>query len=192
MEIVVRMHRTFRERRRPYRVIFVPDPVCWTEAPESIRILQRQRNRWHRGLMDVMRFHGKMLFNPRYGAIGTTSMPYYLLIELLGPVFEFIGYIATIMLFVRGTANLDMAILFFVVSLLYGVMFSVGGVLLEEISFRRYPNPKHLVLLLFIGVLENFGYRQLTAWWRIRAFFDYARGQRGWGKMQRKGFRAGA
>jgi hypothetical protein len=95
------------------------------------------------------------------------------------------------MLFIRGTANLDMAILFFVVSLLYGVMFSVGGVLLEEISFRRYPNPKHLVLLLFIGVLENFGYRQLTAWWRIRAFFDYARGQRGWGKMQRKGFRVG-
>ncbi len=191
MEIVVRMHRTFRERRRPYRVIFVPDPVCWTEAPESIRILQRQRNRWHRGLMDVMRFHGKMLFNPRYGAIGMSSMPYYLFIELLGPVFEFIGYIATIMLFVRGTANLDMAILFFIVSLLYGVMFSVGGVLLEEISFRRYPNPKHLVLLLFIGVLENFGYRQLTAWWRIRAFFDYARGQRGWGKMQRKGFRVG-
>jgi cellulose synthase/poly-beta-1,6-N-acetylglucosamine synthase-like glycosyltransferase len=189
MELVVRMHRVMRERKKPYRVVFVHDPVCWTEAPESIKILARQRNRWHRGLMDVMRFHGKMLLNPRYGAIGMISMPYFFFIEFLGPIFELIGYIATIGLFISGTANVDMAILFFVVSILYGVMFSVGGVLLEEISFHRYPNPKHLLLLLFIGVIENFGYRQLTAWWRIKAFFDYARGKKSWGKMQRKGFK---
>lgn len=189
MELVVRIHRVMRERRRAYRVVFVPDPVCWTEAPESIKILARQRNRWHRGLMDVMRFHGKMLLNPRYGAIGMASMPYFFFIELLGPVIELIGYAATIALFASGTANLDMAILFFVVSILYGVMFSVGGVLLEEISFRRYPNPKHLMMLLFVGVIENFGYRQMTAWWRIKAFFDYALGKKSWGKMQRKGFK---
>ncbi|MGB2867129.1 MAG: glycosyltransferase family 2 protein, partial [Bacteroidota bacterium] len=79
-------------------------------------------------------------------------------------------------------------LLFFIVALVYGVMFSVGAVLLEEISFRRYPNPKHLALLLSFGVLENFGYRQLTAWWRMKAFYDYLKGERGWGTMTRKGF----
>jgi cellulose synthase/poly-beta-1,6-N-acetylglucosamine synthase-like glycosyltransferase len=188
MELIARIHRIKREKREPYRILFVPDPVCWTEAPESLKILSRQRNRWHRGLLDVLLIHKKMLFNAEYGVIGMAAMPYFLLVELLGPVLEFLGYIATILLLLFGTLNVQMAILFFIVSLFYGVMFSVGGVLLEEISFRRYPNPKHLALLLAMGVIENFGYRQMTAWWRIKSFYDYARGNTGWGAMQRKGF----
>jgi len=188
MELIVRIHRIKRERREPYRIVFVPDPVCWTEAPESPRILARQRNRWHRGLMDVFKFHGSMLLNEKYGVVGMAAMPYFLFIELLGPAFEFLGYVATTVMFALGRLRIEMAVLYFIVALFYGVMFSVGGVLLEEISFRRYPNPKHLALLLAMGVIENFGYRQLTAWWRVKAFYDYARGQRGWGKMQRTGF----
>jgi hypothetical protein len=81
-----------------------------------------------------------------------------------------------------------MLLLFFIVSLFYGVMFSVGAVILEEISFRRYPRPRDLALLLAFGVLENFGYRQMTMWWRVRAFLDYFRGSTSWGQMQRSGF----
>lgn len=188
MELVARMHRYFRERRRAYRIVFVPDPVCWTEAPESLRILSRQRNRWHRGLLDVILMHRVMLFNENYGVAGTAAMPYFLFVELLGPVFEFFGYISLIVLGIMGKVNTEMTILFFIVALFYGVMFSVGAVLLEEISFRRYPNPKHLALLLSMGVIENFGYRQLTMLWRMKAFYDYARGKKGWGAMQRTGF----
>ena len=188
MELVVRLHRTMRERRIPYRVVFVPDPVCWTEAPESVSILSRQRNRWHRGLLDVLWMHRTMLFNEKFGVIGSAAMPYFLFVELLGPVFEFFGYVTLAMLWWMGAVNVPMTILFFIVALFYGVMFSVGAVLLEEISFRRYPNPKHLALLLSVGVLENFGYRQLTMLWRIKAFWDYARGKKGWGSMQRTGF----
>ncbi len=188
MELIVRIHRAKRELHEPYRVVFVPDPVCWTEAPESLKILGRQRNRWHRGLLDVFKFHGTMLLNEKYGVVGLAAMPYFFFIELLGPVFEFVGYLATAIMFAMGRLQVDVAVLFFIVSLFYGVMFSVGGVLLEEISFRRYPNPKHLALLLAMGVIENFGYRQLTAWWRIRAFVDYFRGRGDWGRMQRTGF----
>ncbi len=188
MELIVRIHRLKRERREPYRVVFVPDPVCWTEAPESLHVLARQRNRWHRGLLDVFKFHGNMLLNEDYGVVGMAAMPYFLFIELLGPAIEFFGYVATAVMFAMGRLEVEMAVLFFIVSLFYGVMFSVGGVLLEEISFRRYPNPKHLAVLLAMGVIENFGYRQLTAWWRIKAFYDYMRGRGGWGKMTRTGF----
>ena len=130
-----------------------------------------------------------MLLNKNYGVIGLAAMPYFFFVELLGPAIEFTGYVATILMLAMNILNAQMAILFFIVALFYGVMFSVGGVLLEEISFRRYPNPKHLALLLAMGVIENFGYRQMTAWWRVKAFYDYSRGKKGWGVMQRTGFK---
>ncbi len=188
IELVMRLHRYMRERKRPYRIVFLPDPVCWTEAPDSLAVLSRQRNRWHRGLLDSFIIHRKMLFNEQYGVVGTSAMPYFLFVELLGPVFEMLGYVSLVLLWYLDAVNVQMTIMFFIVALFYGVMFSVGAVLLEEISFRRYPNPKHLALLLSFGVLENFGYRQLTVLWRIKAFWDYARGKKGWGAMTRTGF----
>lgn len=189
MELVTRLHRMKREKKEPYRIVFVPDPVCWTEAPESVGILARQRNRWHRGLLDTMLRHRSMMLNPRYGIIGLASMPYFVLVELLGPVIEFFGYVALGIMLSVGILDVEMAVLFFIVALFYGVMFSVGAVLLEEISFQRYPRPKDLAILLSFGVIENFGYRQMTILWRVKAFWDYfVRGVRSWGAMQRKGF----
>jgi cellulose synthase/poly-beta-1,6-N-acetylglucosamine synthase-like glycosyltransferase len=188
MELVVRMHRYCCERKIDYRVLFVPDPVCWTEAPESLKILGRQRNRWHRGLIDTLLIHKAMMFNPRYGILGLLTMPYFMIIELFGPVVEALGYITVILGYFLGAVNFEILILFFIVSVVYGVLFSVGAVLLEEVSFHRYPRIRDLLILILLSVVENFGYRQITVWWRIKAFWDYARGVKTWGTMQRIGF----
>jgi cellulose synthase/poly-beta-1,6-N-acetylglucosamine synthase-like glycosyltransferase len=188
MELVARIHRTMMEKKSPYKIIFVPDPVCWTEAPDSLSVLSRQRNRWHRGLLDTLLIHKRMLFNVNYGSIGIGAMPYFFLIELLGPVFEAIGYLSLIVMYVFGVLNSDIAILFFIVSLFYGALFSVGAVILEEISFQRYPKPSDLALLLSLGIIENFGYRQLTVMWRLKGIYDYFKGNKNWGSMRRKGF----
>ena len=189
MELITRIHRVMRERKEPYRIVFVPDPVCWTEAPESFKILGRQRNRWHRGLLETILRHRTMFLNPAYGVVGMAALPYYVVVELFGPIIEVVGYLALAVMYVFGVLNLKMAVLFFIVALFYGVMFSVGAVLLEEISFQRYPRPRDLAILLAMGVIENFGYRQLTIWWRIKGMWDYfVRGMRSWGVMQRKGF----
>jgi cellulose synthase/poly-beta-1,6-N-acetylglucosamine synthase-like glycosyltransferase len=188
MELVTRIHRIMIEKKKPYKVLFVPDPVCWTEAPDSVSMLSRQRNRWHRGLLDTLLIHKRMIFNPKYGIVGIGAMPNFLFVELLGPVFEAIGYISLIVMYYFGVLNIDIAILFFIVSLFYGAMFSVGAVILEEISFQRYPKPSDLALLLSFGILENFGYRQLTVVWRLKGIFDYLKGNKHWGSMQRKGF----
>jgi len=189
MELVVRMHRYCIENDIPYRVDFVPDPVCWTEAPETLKILGRQRNRWHRGLLDTLLIHRKMLFNKRYGVLGLLSVPYFVLIELFGPVIEAIGYVAVGVGFYLGMINIEIFTLFFIVSVIYGVMFSISAVMLEEISFHRYPRTRDLLKLLVLGVVENFGYRQITVWWRIKAFWDYWRGVKTWGAMTRVGFK---
>jgi len=188
MELVARIHRIMMEKKRSYKIIFVPDPVCWTEAPDSLSVLSRQRNRWHRGLLDTLFIHKKMLFNANYGAVGIGAMPYFLLVELLGPVFEAMGYLSLMVMYCFGVLNSNIAILFFIVSLFYGALFSVGAVILEEISFQRYPKPSDLALLLSLGIIENFGYRQLTVMWRLKGFFDYFTGNKNWGSMQRKGF----
>lgn len=190
MELVVRMHRYCIDNGREARIEFVPDPVCWTEAPETLKVLGKQRNRWHRGLIDTLLIHKGMLLNPRYGVLGMLSVPYFFFIEMLGPVIEAFGYIALIAGFFLGVVNLEIFILFFIVSVIYGVMFSVGAVMLEEVSFQRYPRTRDLVKLLCMGLIENFGYRQITVWWRVKAFWDYMRGVKTWGSMQRIGFSA--
>jgi cellulose synthase/poly-beta-1,6-N-acetylglucosamine synthase-like glycosyltransferase len=182
------MHHRLREARVPYRIRFVPDPVCWTEVPESLRVLQRQRNRWQRGLIDTLRRHRKMIGRPRYGVVGLLALPSYVLFELLGPIVEVTGYLVIPLCAWLGIVNAPFMALFFALAVLCGVLLSVSGVLLEDMAFHRYPRLRDLVLLCVVGVIESFGYRQLNAWWRIRATWDYSRGRTGWGEMERKGF----
>jgi cellulose synthase/poly-beta-1,6-N-acetylglucosamine synthase-like glycosyltransferase len=187
MELVVRMHRRLREAGQPYRISFVPDPVCWTEAPETVRVLRRQRNRWHRGLIDTLWRHRVMFGRPRFGVVGLVSMPTFVVFEMLGPLIELSGYVIVPFCYLLGILNLQYMLVFLAVSVLYGILLSVSAVLLEDMAFRRYPRARDLAHLVLIGVLENLGYRQATAWWRTRAFWDYWKGDLGWGRMERRG-----
>lgn len=188
MELVSRLHRYMIENRIPYKVVFVPDPVCWTEVPENLRTLARQRNRWHRGLLDTIIIHHKMLFNPRFKQIGLLAMPYFFIFELFGPVIEFLGYLSIPISYLIGVFSAEVLIMFFIVAVLYGVLFSLGAVLLEEISFHRYSRPMDLIKLILFAIIENFGYRQMTVIWRVKAIWDYFRGVKTWGAMKRTGF----
>ena len=188
MELVARLHRVYRERGQRFRIAFQPDPVCWTEAPETLRTLARQRNRWQRGTLQVLGYHRRMLFNPRYGVIGLLAMPYYLVFEAAGPIIELTGYVVTACALAFGLLDWRFAELFFLAAIVYGALLSVAAVALEELSFRRYPKVTDLMRLAAYGVLENFGYRQLATVWRIGGVVDYFRGKRGWGTMKRKGF----
>lgn len=188
MELIVRLRRRFAELRRPCRVHFVPDPVAWTECPETVRSLARQRDRWQRGLFQSLVRHRVMLFNPRYGSAGLVAFPYFFFLEMLGPVIELLGYVAFAALVVAGRADLLFVAAFLCASLVLGMALSIAAVALEELSFRRYPSFRDLLGLFGIGLLENFGYRQLNAFWRLRGMVSALRGTQGWGTMTRKGF----
>jgi cellulose synthase/poly-beta-1,6-N-acetylglucosamine synthase-like glycosyltransferase len=189
LELVVRLHEHMLRTKRKYRVVFVPDPVCWTEVPESVRILRRQRMRWHRGLIRSLWRHKRMFLNPRYGSVGLFAIPYFVVFEMLGPFLEILGYIAVLLSLLLGILNTWFFLLFVTVALLYGVFLSVSAVLLEEISFRRYPSWMDLTKLLVFGVLENFGHRQMLSLFKIEAFWQVFRRQRTWGRMERHGFK---
>ncbi len=188
MEVIVRLHRQLSDRGVPYRIVFQPDPVCWTEVPETTRILASQRNRWQRGTCQVLSYHLAMLGRPRYGSIGLFAVPFYLIFEAAGPVIETLGYLVTLIGWASGVLSVVYAQLLFLVSVVFGTFISLTSVLLEEISFRRYPKLHHLLVFTACGVLENFGYRQLTAWWRLGGVVDFLRKRQGWGVTTRRGF----
>jgi cellulose synthase/poly-beta-1,6-N-acetylglucosamine synthase-like glycosyltransferase len=187
LELVLRLRRRLRERGVPHRVRFVPDPVCWTEAPESLRALRRQRNRWQRGLADSLWRHRQVLGRPRHGRTGLVAVPCLAAFELAGPLLELSGYVVVPVSFLLGIVDLPFMLAFLAAAVLYGVVLSVCAVLLEDLAFRRHPRGRDLARLVMAAIVENFGYRQLTAWWRGRALLDYWRGDLSWGRMERRG-----
>jgi cellulose synthase/poly-beta-1,6-N-acetylglucosamine synthase-like glycosyltransferase len=191
MELVMRMHRRLREQGVPYRISFVPDPVAWTEAPETLSGLGRQRDRWQRGMSESLAIHRRMLLNPAYGRVGLFAVPHFFFLEMLGPLVELVGYFAFALTLVLGWANIPYVIGFLMVAIVLGIILSVATVALEEVTFRRYPRLSDLARLFYLAVLENFGYRQLVTFWRVRGTLRFLRGEKAWGEMTRKGFGRG-
>ncbi len=189
MELVVRLRRQGVESKSPRRIAFIPDPVAWTEVPESRRVLGRQRDRWHRGLADVLWRHKGMLLNPRYGSMGMLTVPCFWIIELLAPVIEAFGLVMLAVGLITGAINFAFAGLFFVTAYGYGLLLSIACILLEDVSFHRYTSGSDRLWLILWAVLENLGYRQLTVWWRLQGLWKFARGRTDWGAMERKGFK---
>ncbi len=188
MELVVKLHRLMRDKRLPYRIAFVPEPVCWTEAPEDLWVLGRQRARWHRGALETFERHRDVLLKPRYGRVAVVGFGYILLVDVLGPIVELLGYVLIPLFWLAGLLSTAYLLAFLAVSFTFGVVISVGALALEESELRRFPRARDLVLLTGVAVLENFGYRQLNNFWRLRGVWQYLNRSQSWGTMTRKGF----
>ena len=186
MDLVIRLHKHMREKGDDYTITFIPDPVCWTQVPSSLNVLSRQRNRWQRGLAEALTYNWKMIGNPRYGSIGLLGLPFFFTFELLGPMVEVSGYIVFLISFFLGWINLPFALLFITLALLYGILLSVSSLLLEEFTLKRYQNPVDRVKLMGMAFLENLGYRQLHALWRLKGLLDFFRKSNTWGEMKRE------
>ena len=188
LDLVVRLHRYLRSRKVRYEIPFIPDPVAWTEVPESLRVLARQRGRWQRGLVAAMWQYRGMLFNPRYGRVGLIAVPFYTFGEMVAPLIEVFGYVVILAGLALGVLNVSFALLFVMVAWGYGMLLSLWAVALEEVSFHRYRRLGDLVRLVLFATLENFGYHQCGVWWRLRAFFTRRGRKHVWGEMTRRGF----
>jgi cellulose synthase/poly-beta-1,6-N-acetylglucosamine synthase-like glycosyltransferase len=188
MELVARLRRRAYEDGGPGRVEFVPDPVAWTEVPESFKVLGRQRDRWHRGLADVLWRYRGVALRRRYGSLGFVAYPYFVLVELLGPVVEAIGLVGLVIGLATGSVNWPFAVLFLLVAYGLGLIMTVLTIALEEWTYRGYGRGRETLILLGWALIEPLGYRQCTVVWRLKGLWKYARGNTEWGVMTRKGF----
>ena len=189
MELIVRLRRYMMEQKIPHKVGFVPDPLCWTEVPESSDILSRQRNRWMRGTIETLLLHRPIRFRKKYGVLGSISYPFWSIFEKSGPIVELLGIIYTVILLFIG----DFSALYFVALLLLmyllSLLVSVFSVLYEQIAFNNYKNRKDLRKLLWVILSEPFTVHPRVVWWGIKGHIDFIRGKGGWGTMIRTGFK---
>lgn len=186
MELIVRLHLRHRLAQRPYRIVFLPDPVCWTEAPESLKVLKSQRTRWQRGLLESLWANRALLFHPRGGTAGWLAFPVMLFFEALGPLIELVGYTLMLLGAALGAISWSAFVAFLVLAVGLGLLLSASALLLEEMSFRVYPDLRHLLQLSVALLIENLGYRQLTLWWRMAGILKWLVGRPAkWGDMQR-------
>jgi cellulose synthase/poly-beta-1,6-N-acetylglucosamine synthase-like glycosyltransferase len=187
LDLVTRLHRYLLEKGIDYQISFVPDPVCWTEAPSDLRSLGRQRARWQKGLLDTLLPNRDMLFRRRYGRIGFLALPYLWVFELFAPVIE-IGGIGTILLAAAlGDLNNHFFLQFMIFGYAFATMISIGSVLQEEITYKRYNQWQDVVRLVSVCFFEHFPYRQLHMIWRLQGLWQFLRGDLTWKPLNRQG-----
>ncbi|TKX61641.1 glycosyltransferase family 2 protein [Halorubrum sp. ASP1] len=187
-DVVVRLHEHLSDNDVDYRIEFVPEPVAWTEVPESLRTLGRQRRRWYRGMLETVVASRGLFFRRRYGRVGTVVLPFFTAAEALGPLIEGFGYVLLPLGWYLGILNVEFFLTFLLLTVGAGVFLSWFGVFSEVWSYNRYESPRDAARLLWYGVVENFGYRQwktVVAW---HGLIEFLRGEQSWGVMERRGF----
>jgi cellulose synthase/poly-beta-1,6-N-acetylglucosamine synthase-like glycosyltransferase len=186
-DLVARLHRHLLEKGIDYQIRFVPDPMCWTEVPSDLKSLGRQRARWHKGLLDVLWPNRDMLFRPRYGRIGCFAFPYLWAFELFAPVIELGGIVTIILAACLGVLSRGFFLQFLLFGYAFATMISIGAVLQEEITYKRYNDWQDVARLVTYCFLEHFPYRQIHMVWRLQGLWQYLRGDVVWKPLKRKG-----
>jgi cellulose synthase/poly-beta-1,6-N-acetylglucosamine synthase-like glycosyltransferase len=187
IDMIATLRRSLTDKKRKYRIVFTTDPICWTEAPKTIRMLARQRRRWQLGLTQTVLKNFDMTFNPRFGTMGMLSMPFHAYLEALGCVVEAIGTFLIPLSYFLGAMPLPTFLLFMFLAVGYGTLLSMGSVVLEELTLRRYPKWKHVAVLMSYAVIENLGYRQMVTLFRAHGVLQYFAGRKRWEAVQHKG-----
>ena len=188
MELVVRMRRYMFEHKLAHRIEYIPDPLCWTEVPTTLKILSRQRNRWTRGTMETLFMHSKIFFNPKYKVMGLLGYPFWFFYEWLAPLVEFFGLIYVVLIIVIGQINWPFFYLLLIFVYLFAMAFSTYAILYEELTFHRYNRQAHIFKLLVAAIIEPLIYHPCNVYWALKGNIAYFRGEKGWGAMDRAGF----
>jgi cellulose synthase/poly-beta-1,6-N-acetylglucosamine synthase-like glycosyltransferase len=190
MELRMRMSRYVYDNKIKASVRYIPNTLCWTEGPTSVKIFMRQRTRWARGLLQLMLAHKKMLFNPAYGRVGLIVFPYNFFFELLAPVVEFLGIIYYIFLIYFGLVNWPYAIILLIFVYTYSVMISSLSVLWDQLTFQYYKTWKDVVRVVLMVFIEMLIYHPLIVIFSLRGYwFQLTNRKHSWGNMQRAGFK---
>lgn len=173
LEIILRLNRVLIDKKVDYKIIYIPDPAAWTDGPNKFSDLGRQRFLWHRGTMEACWFHRDMFFNPRYGRFGTFVFPFLILGELLEPVIEVLGYMYIALGLWLGIFQPTSILIVVFIIWSFTFLHSIFCLLIEEISFNKYPSLRSISLLFFYSFIENFGYRQMTLYWRLHGVYGF-------------------
>ncbi|WP_052503373.1 glycosyltransferase [Lacinutrix sp. Hel_I_90] len=189
LELCIRLRAHMERLKQPYAVVYIPETLCWTEAPSNYKVYITQRDRWARGLWETLKKHRYLLYNTKYGMMGTIFFPYWCFFEFGAPIVELLGVIYIIICGLLGIINWPICFALFIVVYLIGCLFSTLSILLYTINFKHYVKPSMLVKLLLAAYLEPFVTHPAMLYAEIKGYYKKIFGiQSSWGTMTRKGF----
>jgi len=157
-----------------YKVKYVSSAVAWTEAPETVKALMKQRIRWVYGTLQCLWKHRDMLFDMRYKALGWFGLPsiwfYHVFLAAIGPFLDLMFFKSLF-----GTAN--SAIYF------YFATFTLLEIALVVMAIQKEKEP---ISRLWILLPMRFTYRYILALVVWRSIIRALKGVwLGWGKLER-------
>lgn len=180
---------TVKVREDGGRVLFIPDPVAWTEAPSNLKSLGNQRDRWYRGLVQgLWKWKGRMFtWTPTEG-LSRVTLPYYWIVELLNPIVQVLGILILITHIIWFSFNWPFVLYLLGIAYLLVVGLSMWSLALEQQFFKRYSRFKDTMKMVGYALVEPFWYGPIHVYWRLRGLFKYIlfRDKR-WGAMKRTG-----
>lgn len=177
MELIMKLHSFYRTNQLPYQIKYAYDAVCWTQAPERLGDLLKQRRRWHIGLMQSMTQHSSM-----YSKL---SYMYYLFYELLSPIIELAGMTLSVLAYTFHLLDLRYMLLFFLVYALFGSMLTVISFITRNFLSDHQVCFSDIIKAFLLCIPENAVIRFIMAWTRIIAMLTYRGNNASWGKIQR-------
>lgn len=185
MELAVKLHVFCRNNKLPYRMCYEPNAICWSQAPNNLLDLGKQRRRWHIGLFQSMMKYRTLFLNVRFGFVSILSYMYYLFYELLSPLIEVFGLFTVLLAISTGFINMQFMIFFFLFYAIYGSVMSLTAFLQRIYTSNIHIRPFDFVKALFACVLETVFFRFYLSFVRILAFLSYRKRKHEWGKLQR-------
>lgn len=192
MDMTTRIATYIRDSGEKYRIIQVPDSLCWTEGPPNLKVLWRQRTRWGRGLLQIFVVHRRLLFNRKYGRLGLIILPYALLFEFMAPIIEFIGFFFLLFLLITQQINFDTfwLMLFFVY--ITGITVSMLTIYYDLKVKKQYQTFGEYLRLVLFSSFEAFVYHPIVVMASLVGYWQYlTRKNFKWGAMTRQGFTKG-
>lgn len=186
MELVVKLHVFCREHGIAYRIRYATDAICWTQAPEKMSDLRKQRQRWHIGLCQSMVRHRSILANPKYGLVSFFSYFYFLLFELLSPYIEVFGVLTMVLASLANLLNVHFMLLYMAIYVVYSAILSLTAFFARIHTIDLKLAFVDAMKAIGLCILEVSCLRFILAWVRMTALIGYRRKKEHWGRIERK------
>lgn len=186
MELVVKLHEYCRVNNMDYNICYATDAICWTQAPEKLSDLKKQRKRWHLGLFQTMYKHRKMLLNQSFGTVSFISYLYFLIYELLSPFIEIFGVFTVVLAICFDLINVPFMILFFLIYAVFGCILSLTAFFSRMYTSNLKVTVKDALRATMLCLFEITYLRFIMSWVRATAFIGYKNKKLQWGKIDRK------
>jgi poly-beta-1,6-N-acetyl-D-glucosamine synthase len=184
IELTFRVHERYLRRGRRYKILCLPDNVGTTEGPDTVRKLVAQRERWQRVINETVWHYRHMLLNPRYKRVGMLGAPFYLLTEVLAPLFELLALTTLPLALAVGALDWATFALGLGVIAFFNGALTALAILADDLQSRIY-RPVDLARLLVLAPLDLVLYRPILVWARLKGTWRFLRGDKGWYKFAR-------